>query len=317
MMCVLVSVLATGCADVDGPTTGARGVVQVGWADGGNACGQKCSLSMPLATGASAFLLLHNRADLPRLDALSADPDVLAVDATSVGDHLFRVTGLRAGATTVRFEDGGVVVDEVEVEVRDPARFEAVDAPVEVGELWHPVWAVLRDASGGELRGFGAVTYEASDGLDVRTNDGWRFDSFFGLSGSAPWPGASAERFEVRGDASGSDGLVRAALPVGSTELPVTAAAPVVRALALSSEVEGENAVRVDAQIQVDDPERFAPCCEWSVERDDEASVAIRVDDCDAMVLASTDTTVTQTARVVCEYAGARDSIDVSIAAVP
>lgn len=313
--CTLMMVLAAGCT-TDGPTSGARGVVQVAWADGGNQCGQKCSLSIPLATGASAYLLIHNRPDLPRLEVVSADPDVLALESTSLGDHLFLATGLRAGTATVRFEDEGAVVDEVEVEVRDPARFDAIDAPDAVGEVWQPVFARLRDASGSELRGFGAVTYEASDALDVRSPDGWRFERFFGLPGASPWPGASAERFEVRGDASGSPGFVRAILPAGPTELPLWAAAPGVRELRLTSDVEGENAVRIEARIAIATPDRFAPCCEWTVEHDD-ASVSVRVEQCEALVLASTDTTVAQAATVVCEYAGSRQAIGVTIAALP
>jgi len=90
----------------------------------------------------------------------------------------------------------------------------------------------------------------------------------------------------------------------------------VVRDLRLWSAVEGENAVRVTAAIRVDGADRFEPCCEWAVDHDD-ASVSIREERCDALVLASTDTAVVQEATVECADAGTSDAIDVTIAAVP
>ena len=65
----------------------------------------------------------------------------------------------------------------------------------------------------------------------------------------------------------------------------------------------------------VEEPERFEPCCAWTVDGG-ESAVSIREEECHDLVLASTDTSVGQEATIECRYGGASESVDVTIAAV-
>lgn len=309
------AILLAGCA-ADGPTTGSRGAVRVAWADGASECGERCSLSIPLATGASAYLRIENRVDLPPLELRSSDPARLEIARIGVADNVFLARGLAAGRVTLLAEDDGGLLDEVSVEVRDPVQLELFDLPSEVGERWVDTFGVFRDRSSAELRGYGAATYETTEGLEVRAPNGWRAEAFFGRAGPAPWPGASSEWLELRGRASGRPETLRVRLGGGVTELSVVAAVPEILSLGLTFTYEGETAIRVAAAIVVDRPERFDPCCEWTL-LDETASAYARETECLEVVLASTDVTAPQRVSVTCAYAGAVERLDAVIPAAP
>lgn len=310
------ALLATACAGT-GATWGERGVVRLGWTDGALECSDACSLDLPLATGARAYLRIDNREDLPALTLRSRETAVLTLVASPIADDLFLATGVAVGAARIEVEDeAGVVVDGFVVEVRDAATLELAGAssPLELGDRWLEQFARVRDRDGAELRGFGGVVYEPTSNVEVTTPIDWRTELLFSMTG-ASGRGASSEYLELRGDGSGTTGALRVVAPAGTTTLPLVALAPSATAITLADEAV-EYGVRVEATFEGVDLDRFDPCCAWSWSPR-EVSVTARERTCDVLTLGTTDPSTLQAATVTCAYGGREASLPIAVPASP
>ncbi|MFK7992091.1 MAG: hypothetical protein AB8I08_39095 [Sandaracinaceae bacterium] len=312
-LAVFALLIPGGCQS--GPSTeGELGVASMSYADSHRSCDQNCSLEVPLAVGARAWVFVEVPWERGAYTVRAADPEVVSFGASRSADH-HQLRGLAPGDTMLELVDErDELIDRFSIQVRPIARLTGVpDGTVRLGARERGYDLKAYDALERPLRGLQAIDVEAPDFVDVTLPAyGTTLENVNtpGRLGAAQLP----EVLVLRTDQSEQSGTVTITSSERSWSFEVFAAAPEVASIVLSVEPEDENAT-VTAEFTVENTrDRVIPCCRWSLVTED-ADAGLNGETCATVGVFNADLDRPQEVEVLCESGGAEARATVSLSA--